>query len=195
VRFTRRGLLQGLVALFGFDPPGHARWLGGRARAGDAFAAASPDAETNAGRLTREGIEDLVALAEILVADGSLPAGERAYLVQHVEMRTTQGGGYYLSLYRTTVSLLGHLAGTPFSRLEVEERMALVTRHRLNVSELGAREVLGLFPDEMRQVRTRAVPDLVGGYYASPAGWAVVGYDAAFPGRCGDPMRYTRPER
>ena len=37
----------------------------------------------------------------------------------------------------------------------------------------------------MRIVRTRAVPDLIGGYYGSPAGWAVVGYQS-FPGRCGD---------
>jgi hypothetical protein len=37
------------------------------------------------------------------------------------------------------------------------------------------------------------VRDLVGGYYNSPAGWAVVGY-AHFPGRCGDLGRYVRPE-
>ncbi len=66
------------------------------------------------------------------------------------------------------------------------------------ISDLAASGVrpgedLGRFPDEMRSLRTRAVPDLIGGYYASPAGWAAVGYDT-FPGRCGELTRYTRPE-
>jgi len=45
----------------------------------------------------------------------------------------------------------------------------------------------------MRAIRTRAVPDLIGGYYGSPAGWAVVGY-TTFPGRCEDLTRYVRAE-
>ena len=51
---------------------------------------------------------------------------------------------------------------------------------------------LGPFPDDASLVRTRVVPNLIAGYYASPAGWAVVGYDV-FPGRCGDLARYTGP--
>jgi len=42
-------------------------------------------------------------------------------------------------------------------------------------------------------VREKAVPDLINGYWRSPAGWAAVGY-GVFPGRCGDLTRYTRPE-
>jgi hypothetical protein len=42
-------------------------------------------------------------------------------------------------------------------------------------------------------VRTRVIPDLIEGYWGSPAGWAAVGYEA-FPGRCGDLTRYTRSE-
>src|SRR2546421_591140 len=72
------------------------------------------------------------------------------------------------------------------------ERSALVTRFRLGSAATLPDEDLGPFPDDASLVRTRVVPDLIAGYYASPAGWAVVGYDV-FPGRCGDLARYTGP--
>ena len=68
-----------------------------------------------------------------------------------------------------------------------------MTRNRLTSSDVQPDEHLGLFPDDTRLVRTRALPDLIGGYYGSPAGWAAVGY-GAFQGKCADLVRYTRPE-
>jgi hypothetical protein len=130
----------------------------------------------------------------VLVAGNAFSPDERGYLVDHIEDRVKRGGGYYLSLYRTTVGLLERLARTRFSDLDVAQRVALVTRHRLSSSDVRPRESLGAWPDDARAVRTRAVPDLIGGYYGSPAGWALVGY-ASFPGRCSDLARYTRPER
>ena len=118
---------------------------------------------------------------------------ERALLLEHVEHRIQQGGGYYVNLYRTTTELLARLGGARFSTLDVADRVALVTRHRLAVADVRPEESLGAFAEQRRAVRTRTVPDLLAGYYASEAGWAAVGY-TAFPGRCGDLARYTRPE-
>ncbi len=89
--------------------------------------------------------------------------------------------------------MLDRLAGTRFSGLALDRRRALLSRHRLTSATVLPGEPLGPYPDDARAVRTRAVPDLIGGYYASPVGWAAVGY-ATFPGRCGDLARYTRPE-
>ena len=122
-----------------------------------------------------------------------LPAPERALLQEHVEHRLGQGGGYYVELYRTTVDLLRQLGGARFGMLDAADRVALVSRHRLAVADLRPGESLGAFPEDIRAVRTRAAPDLLGGYYASAAGWAAVGY-GSFPGQCGDLARYTRPE-
>ena len=180
MRLTRRSLILGVAAALGFDPSGVPRSPGGRA---DAAAA-----------LSRPQVEDLVAFAEILVGDGPLPPAERDYLVEHIERRTTQGGGYYLELYRTSVGLLERLAGARFSSLDFARRLALITHYRLSSSTVRPEDTLGRFPREVREVRTRAVPDLIGGYYASPAGWAIVGY-SAFPGTCGDLARYTSSER
>jgi hypothetical protein len=139
-------------------------------------------------------VDDLLAFGEVLVAGSTpLPPGERALLVAHIEQRLPQGGGYYADLYRTTVGLLARLAGVRFALLDAADRAALVTRHRLAIADVHPDEPLGAFADEVRAVRTRAVPDLIGGYYASEAGWGVVGYNA-FPGRCGDLARYTRAE-
>ena len=99
----------------------------------------------------------------------------------------------YLELCRTTVSLLRRLAGRRFSSLDMTERIELMTRHRLNSTDVPPEDDLGPFADDTRAVRTRARRDLIADYYNSPAGWAVVGYDV-FPGRCGDLGRYTRPE-
>jgi hypothetical protein len=194
LRPTRRNFILGFVTLVGFDPPGLLQTPDGRARHTGPIAQLPSDAATDNGSLTRTEIEDLLAFAEPLVTGGPLSPDERAYLEAHLGERVKQGGGYYLTLYRSTASFLGLLAGTRFSSLELPDRTALVTRHRFNVSEVGARESLGPFPEETRLVRTRAGPDLIGGYYASPAGWRIAGYDV-FPGQCGDLLRYTRAER
>jgi len=87
-----------------------------------------------------------VAFAEILVGDGPLSPAERDYLVEHIERRTTQGGGYYLELYRTSVGLLERLAGTRFSGLDFSRRLALITHNRLSSSTVRPEETLGRFP-------------------------------------------------
>ena len=180
VRLTRRNLILGVAAALGLDPPGGLLLPAERANAADGVAESQ--------------LEDLVAFAEVLVGDGPLPEGERAYLVDHIVRRTQQGDGYYLALYTRTAEFVDRLARTRFATLDFAQRVALITRHRLFASRVQPGENLGAFPDAAREVRMRAVPDLIGGYYASPAGWAAVGYDT-FPGRCGDLARYTSPDR
>lgn len=181
MRFTRRNLILGLLGALGLDPPSFLTLLGGRGR-------------ELAQKLSGPELEDLLAFAEVLVEGRPLAPEERRYLIDHIEHRVKQGSGYYLDLYRTTVGLLGRLAQARLSSLDVAQRVALMTRHRLTSPDVRPGEQLGAWPEEAREVRTRAVPDLIGGYYGSPAGWAVVGYDA-FPGRCGDLARYTGPGR
>lgn len=190
---TRRSLLQRLPLILGIDLAGLMGQLYGHAAAvvaQPAPAVLEPSSKT--GTLSRAEMEDLVALAEVLVEGRTLAPAERGHLVEHIEDRTRRSPGH-LSLYRTTVRTLERLAGRRVASLELRERIELVARHRLAASQVSPGEDLGPFPEEMRTLRTRAVPDLIGGYYGSPAGWAVVGY-ATFPGRCGDLTRYVRPE-
>jgi hypothetical protein len=149
---------------------------------------AALDTASKTGALSAAEIENLVAFGEVLVEGRSLEPNERRYLVEHIEDRASRSPDY-LWLYRTAASTLNRLAGLRFTTLEVGERIDLIARHRLAAVMEPGEEL----PDEMRALRMRAVPDLVRGYYGSPAGWAVVGYQA-FPGRCGDLTRYTRPE-
>lgn len=142
--------------------------------------------------LSRLEMEDLVAFGEVLVEGRTLAPVERSLLVEHIEDRTGANSGH-LALYRATVRLLEQLAGRRFASLDIDERAEIVVRHRLGVSMVRPAEALGPFPTEMRALRTRAVPDLIQGYYASAGGWMALGYEA-FPGRCGDLTRYTRPE-
>jgi hypothetical protein len=92
-----------------------------------------------------------------------------------------------------TVRTLERIAGRPFARLAIDERLELVSSHRLASSRVRSGEDPGEFSADLRALRTRVVPDLIKGYYGSPAGWAVVSYQT-FPGRCGDLTRYTRAE-
>ena len=155
-------------------------------------AGAALDLPSKTGTLSSAEMEDLIAFAEVLVEGRTLTPAERGSLVEHIEERTRRTQGH-LSIYRTTVSTLERLGGRRFASLEIRERIQLVARHRLAAAEVWPGEDLGPFPKEMRTLRTRAVPDLIGGYYGSPAGWAAVGYET-FPGRCGDLTRYTRQE-
>lgn len=190
---SRRGLIRSVILALGIDParvldpvPRWARDLraGGRAAA---EAAVAP------GGLSTSELDDLVAFAELLVEGRPLSPPERAHLVENIEERTARERDY-LALYQTTVSLLKRLAGRRFASLDVPRRIDLIQRHRLNSADVDPDEKLGPFADDVRAVRTRALRDLIADYYGSPAGWAVVGYDA-FPGRCGDLERYTRDER
>ena len=142
--------------------------------------------------LSASELDDLVAFGEAVVGSGPLSPAERGFLIDHIQYRVPRADGYYLSAYRTTVRLLRQLGGVRFASLDIEKRRALVTRHRLGSRLVSPDENLGPFPDAARTVRTQVVGDLIGGYYGSPAGWAVVGYDA-YPGQCSDLARYTGP--
>ena len=190
---TRRTLIQRLFLILGISPFGPREpWPARVAEAGPRPVRPLFDPTPESGTLSKAEMDDLVAFAEVLVGDGTLPLVERGYLVEHIEDRMRRSPGY-LSLYRTTVRTLERLAGHRFASREIRERLEVIARHRLAVSDIWPGEDLGRFPVQIRALRKRAVPDLIGGYYASPAGWAVVGYEV-FPGRCGDLTRYARPE-
>jgi hypothetical protein len=141
--------------------------------------------------LEAPALDDLLAFGGVLVSGGPpLLPRERPLLLEHVEHRLQQGGGYYAELYRLTVDVLARLGGARFATLTDVERVSLITRHRLAIAQVRPDESL---TEDVRAVRTRAAPDLIAGYYASEAGWATVGY-GVFPGRCGDLARYTRSE-
>lgn len=188
---TRRGLLHAFLLTLGLD---RIVSLGGAGRPAPEAAAQltqrPSDLESTVGPLSPPELEDLVAFAEVLVDGRALSPVERRHLVDHIETRMRLDAGYR-ALYRTTVDLLNRLADARFSTLDIAQRIALMTRHRLTASGVRPDENPGAFPEAAR-VRTRAVPDLIGGYYGSPAGWAAVGYDA-FPGECGDLARYMGP--
>lgn len=189
---TRRGLIQRSLLFFGIQSI--VPWRGAGREGVEAAQGASPVGEPVTLALSPAELDDLVAFAEVVVGPGPLSLGERGFLTDHIRYREGRASGYYLSLYRTTVSLLARLGGAGFSRLDAEQRTALVTRYRLGSPRVWPDEDLGPFPDDARVVRTRVVGDLIGGYYGSPAGWTVVGYDA-YPGRCSDLARYTGPGR
>lgn len=189
---SRRGLIRSVILALGIDP---ARVLGPVPRwARDLRAGrAAAEAAVAAGGLSTSELDDLVAFAELLVEGRPLSPPERVHLVENIEERVARERDY-LALYQTTVSLLNRLAGRRFASLDLPRRIDLIQRHRLNSADVDPDEKLGLFADDVRAVRTRALRDLIADYYGSPAGWAVVGYDT-FPGRCGDLERYTRDER
>jgi hypothetical protein len=175
---TRRSLLGWLFGLLGLDAAGVLR--------------PPPGITADTARLTGAELEDLVAFAEVVVEGRALASAERQALVEHIEDRVARRSGA-LELYRTAVRTLERVGGRRMAGLEVPERLALVGRHRLAVALVRPSEDLGPLADDVRALRTRVVPDLIGGYYNSAAGWAAVGY-ATFPGRCGDLTRYSRPE-
>jgi len=134
----------------------------------------------------------LVAYGEVLVEGRELSAAERGYLVEHIE-DSARRNAETRTLYRATAQLLDRLAGRRFSALPFAERLDLVGRYRLDSRPASADEDTGPLRDAIAAVRIRVRPDLIAGYWASPIGWAAVGYDA-FPGRCGNLERYTRSE-
>lgn len=152
-----------------------------------------PRLDTTApGVLSEREMRTIVAFTAVLVEGRELAPQEAGYVVEHVTDRAGQTPGY-LALYRKTAGLLDRLASVPFEFLPLEQRADLMERHRLTDSDVRIREYLRPWDREALAVRALAVPDLVGGYYLSPAGWAVVGYET-FPSRCGDLARYTRAE-
>jgi hypothetical protein len=187
---TRRGLIHGLlVILLGGDPAARLGRFGWRIPDVAAGPPAPSSGPVSSRPLSSPDLEDLVSFAGVLVEGRTLSPVEVSYLVDHIGYRVTQGPDY-LSFYRSAITLINRMAGARFSSLGLDQRIALVTRYRLNSAVIWPDEDLGPSPDDARDVRTRVAPDLIGGYYGSPVGWAVVGYDA-FPGRCADLGRYT----
>jgi hypothetical protein len=150
------------------------------------------DESSPTGTLTRDELQTVVAFGEILVEGRALSSTERECLVEYLNDRT-RGVPGYLELYRTAAALLDRTAGQPFATLDAGRRAAVMVSRRLVDYDVRTREYLLPFRRQELALRTLVVPDLIEGYYRSAAGWAIVGY-AAFPGRCGDMLRYTRPE-
>ena len=175
---TRRNLLWRLLLILGASA---VRWL-----------APVSGAAAQAATLASAEVDDLVAFAEVLVEGRTLGALERSYLVAHIEDRVARRADS-VALYRAALGTLERLAGRRMAALDLRERIDLVTRHRLGIRLVRPDEDLGPLADDVRRLRTRVAPDLVAGYYGSPAGWKTVGYDT-FPGQCGDLTRYVRRE-
>jgi len=190
VTLSRRGLIRHVLVALGIGPT---FVQGPLRRARDSRAGVGAEAAAATTSLSSRELNDLVAFAELLVRGRPLPGDDREAFALEIEARAARDPEY-LSLYRTTVTLLERLAGRGFSSLDVPARTALMSRHHLDSPHVRPGDALGPFADDVRLVRTRALRDLIADYYGSPAGWAVVGYDT-FPGKCGDLERYTRPER
>jgi hypothetical protein len=190
---TRRSLIRRALLTLGLYPTGAIGCAAHPAAdRGSPPVRAAPDPALE---LSNAEMEDLVAFGEALVEGRTLALGERRSLVEHIVEQTGRGPRY-VALYRTTVVMLERLAGRRFASLEIGERVQLIAHHGLAGAPGRAEddeEDLEPMPQDLRIVRTSAAPDLIRGYYGSPAGWAVVGYQS-FPGRCGDLTRYTRPE-
>jgi hypothetical protein len=150
------------------------------------------DPRSPRGTLSDGEMVNLVAFGEALVEGRLLSNDERGHLSGHIYDRAKNTPGFF-SLYRMTASLLDRLAQTGFSTLPLDDRVKILTRYGLTSYDVRSREYLSPFQRQELTVRTLVLPDLISGYYRSPAGWAVVRYDA-FPGRCGELSRYTRPE-
>jgi len=94
-------------------------------------------------------------------------------------------------VYRLAVSVLDDAANGDFASRSLDERRRIVHRRNLHRHDVRARDWLWTIDRRSLAVRALAGRDLVAGYFLSPAGWALVGYDA-FPGRCRDLGDYTR---
>ena len=149
-----------------------------------------PDSPT--GTLPDAARGAIVAFGEVLAMGRPLSPDERQALLEEVDDQTRTIRGQ-LALYRMTADLLDGLARGRFAALDIADRTALLVRHSLTAFPVATRECLLPFRRRELAVRALAAPALVTAFYRSAAGWAVVGY-RVFPGRCGDPLRYTRAE-
>jgi hypothetical protein len=150
------------------------------------------DPRSPRGTLSSGEMRSLVAFGEALVGGRLFSNDEKSHLSRHIDDRAKNTPGFF-SLYRMTASLLDYLAESDFSTLPVESRIRILTRYELTSYDVRSREYVSPFRRQELKLRTLVVPDLIDGYYRSPAGWAVVGYES-FPGRCGDLSRYTHSE-
>ncbi len=193
---TRRTLIRRVLVILGLSPA-WSIWMTGCMFRGTASGRPGGestvlDLQPKSGPLSLAEMETLVAFGEVVVEGRTLEPAERRSLIEYLEDRTGRSPGD-LAVYQTTATTLDRLAAQPFVRLDVRERAALIARHRLGDWQGSSGEAPDSIPTEIRSIRAHVVPNLIHAYYASPAGWAIVGYET-FPGRCGDLTRYTRPE-
>jgi hypothetical protein len=87
--------------------------------------------------------------------------------------------------------LLDRLGDGPFADAPPDVRAARVAAARLTVRPVARHELLAPGGRTRHEVRELLVPELLRVYFDSPAGWAVVGYDATLGG-CRDAFAYTR---
>jgi hypothetical protein len=139
--------------------------------------------------LSAAELDTLVAFGEVIVDGRALSSEARTALTEALT-GAIQGAPDRVDLYRGAVQLLDGLGGRALGRLDLADRAALITRHRLDIRAVADEPAM---PDDARFIRTSLGPELVVAYWRSAAGWAAVGYQT-FPGRCGDLVRYTRPE-
>src|SRR5262245_20002537 len=191
-RVTRRTLLRTLLLIASLAMLLVSSWRLGLKALSARLLEPRLDASALTGALSDVELSTVVAFAEVLVEGRTLSAVEREHVVEHIRNRVLRRPGY-LALYRTTARVLDGLASAPFATLELSDRAAVMVRHRLTGSHVAQVEYLWPLQRAQLTVRVLAAPDLIAGYYRSPAGWAAVGY-AAYPGRCGDLIRYTKPE-
>jgi hypothetical protein len=154
------------------------------------FLAPRIDRSSQPGRLSRREMDAVLAYAEVLVSDTVLSGAARAGLEDYVTDRSEHEPGY-CALYRLAVDVLDEAAGGDFAARPPDERRRAVHRRHLDQYDVRARH--WFWPGDRRSLTVRALAarDLMTGYFLSPPGWALVGYDA-FPGRCRDLSDYTR---
>lgn len=133
-------------------------------------------------------LDTLLAFGEVVVDGRLLPAAARATLTEAIADAISHAPDR-ASLYRGAALFLDHLAGRELGSLEFADRAELIARHRLDIRAVAHERVA----DDALFIRTSLGPELIVAYWRSAAGWAAVGYQT-FPGRCGDLVRYTRPE-
>ncbi len=138
--------------------------------------------------LSAAELDTLLAFGEVVVDGRSLSADGRAALIEAI-VDTVSRATDRVGLYRGAAQQLDRLAGRELGSLELGDRAAMIARHRLDVRAIAEEPVT----DVARFIRTSLGPELIAAYWRSAAGWATVDYQT-FPGRCGDLVRYTRPE-
>lgn len=190
---TRRAVVRALVLLvLGLLSLGALRRIEWLKQAVTVWVRPRLDSSSPRGTLSDREKAIIVAFGEILAVGRALSSVERAFFLEEIDDHTRSTPGQ-LALYRLTAALLDRLARTSFTALDLRDRTELLIRHRLLSYDVSTRECLLPYRRQELAVRALAVPDLIASYYRSAAGWALVGY-AAFPGRCGDRLRYTRAE-
>ena len=175
---TRRRWLQRAASGVGLLGEGARRWL-----------LPTPARASEPRRLSAAELDTLLAFAEVVVDGRALAADSRATLTEAITDSVDRAPDRW-SLYRGAAQLLDRLAGRELASVNLVDRAALIARHRLDIRVVADEPAV---PDDARFIRTSLGPELIVAYWRSAAGWAAVGYQT-FPGRCGDLVRYTRPE-